>query len=111
MLALAGATAGRRATIHIPGGGIGISSWLFIHPDDKLAIAILANPPTAPVGGRTHRVIADTLLAAGSGPLSAGASRTAPCARRPAHRAPRTPPQCEMPSNTALMNNNCVASA
>jgi CubicO group peptidase (beta-lactamase class C family) len=49
--------------IHIPGGGIGISSWLFIHPDDKLVIAILANLPTAPVGGRTHRVIADAFLA------------------------------------------------
>ena len=49
--------------VHIPGGGIGISSWLFIHPDDRLVIAILANLPTAPVGGRTHRVIADAFLA------------------------------------------------
>ena len=49
--------------IHVPGGGIGISSWLFIHPEDKLVIAILANLPTAPVGGRTHRVIADAFLA------------------------------------------------
>jgi serine beta-lactamase-like protein LACTB len=55
--------AGKRR-IHIPGGGIGISSWLFIHPDDRLVIAILANLPTAPVGGRTHRVIADAFLAA-----------------------------------------------
>ena len=50
--------------IHIPGGGIGISSWLFIHPDDEVVIAILANLPTAPVGGRTHRVIADAFLSA-----------------------------------------------
>ena len=50
--------------VHIPGGGRGISSWLFIHPDDKLVIAILANLPTAPVGGRTHRVIAEAFLSA-----------------------------------------------
>jgi serine beta-lactamase-like protein LACTB, mitochondrial len=50
--------------IHLPGGGIGISAWLFIHPDDRLVIALLANVPTAPVGGRTHRTIADAFLSA-----------------------------------------------
>lgn len=50
--------------LHLPGGGIGISSWLFIHQDADLVIALLANVNTAPVGGATHRRIADAFLAA-----------------------------------------------
>lgn len=51
--------------LHQPGGGIGISGWLFIHPDADLVIALLANVNTAPVGGRTHRQIADAFLSGG----------------------------------------------
>lgn len=42
---------------HLPGGGIGISSWLFIHPDTNVVVALLANVNTAPVGGRAYRRI------------------------------------------------------
>jgi CubicO group peptidase (beta-lactamase class C family) len=48
--------------LHLPGGGIGISSWLFIHPDADLTIALLSNVNTAPVGGATHRKIAAAFL-------------------------------------------------
>ncbi|MEJ2084628.1 MAG: serine hydrolase [Acidobacteriota bacterium] len=37
--------------IHLPGGGIGISSWLFMLPDRDLVVAVLGNVATAPVGG------------------------------------------------------------
>ncbi len=37
--------------IHLPGGGIGISSWLFILSDRDLVVAIVGNVSTAPVGG------------------------------------------------------------
>jgi CubicO group peptidase (beta-lactamase class C family) len=47
---------------HQPGGGIGISSWLFIHPEAGLVVALLSNVNTAPVGGRTHRRIAEAFL-------------------------------------------------
>lgn len=50
--------------LYQPGGGIGISAWLFIHRDADLVIALLANVNTAPVGGTTHRRIADAFLAA-----------------------------------------------
>lgn len=43
--------------LHLPGGGIGISSWLFIHPEEQLVIALLANVNTAPVGGHAYRWI------------------------------------------------------
>jgi CubicO group peptidase (beta-lactamase class C family) len=48
--------------LHLPGGGIGISSWLFIHPDADLVVAILSNVNTAPVGGSTHERIAAAFL-------------------------------------------------
>lgn len=50
--------------VHLPGGGPGISAWLFIHPDAKVAIAVLSNVNTAPVGGRAYRVIAEAFIAA-----------------------------------------------
>jgi CubicO group peptidase (beta-lactamase class C family) len=50
--------------LHIPGGGIGISSWLFIYPDREMVIALLANVNTAPVGGQAHRRIAAAFGAA-----------------------------------------------
>lgn len=43
--------------LHLPGGGLGISAWLFIHPADDLVIALLSNVATGPVGGRTHAEI------------------------------------------------------
>jgi CubicO group peptidase (beta-lactamase class C family) len=58
-----GTHAGER-TVHLPGGGIGISSWLFIHPERRMSIAIMGNLPSAPVGGRTHRLIADAFIGA-----------------------------------------------
>ena len=51
-----------RPLLHLPGGGIGISAWLFIHPHDDLVIALLSNVSTAPVGGRTHAEIARAFL-------------------------------------------------
>jgi CubicO group peptidase (beta-lactamase class C family) len=50
--------------LHLPGGGLGISGWLFIHPDANVVIALLSNVNTAPVGGRAYRRIADAFLAA-----------------------------------------------
>jgi len=50
--------------LHLPGGGIGISSWIFIHPEADLVVALLSNVNTAPVGGRTHRRIAEAFLRA-----------------------------------------------
>lgn len=43
--------------IHLPGGGIGISSWIFIHPQERLVVALVGNVNTAPVGGRAYREI------------------------------------------------------
>lgn len=53
--------------LHLPGGGIGISAWIFLHPEADLVIALLSNVNTAPVGGRTHRQIADAFIRAGRG--------------------------------------------
>ncbi len=50
--------------LHQPGGGIGISTWLFIYPAEDLVIALLSNVPTGPMGGRTHREIAKAFLEA-----------------------------------------------
>lgn len=53
-----------RELLHLPGGGPGISSWLYIYPAERLVIALLSNVPTGPVGGRTHDEIAGAFLAA-----------------------------------------------
>jgi CubicO group peptidase (beta-lactamase class C family) len=37
--------------IHLPGGGIGISSWLLILPERDFVLAAVGNVSTAPVGG------------------------------------------------------------
>jgi CubicO group peptidase (beta-lactamase class C family) len=50
--------------LHQPGGGIGISAWLFVYPDDDLVVALLSNVPTGPVGGATRRAITDAFFAA-----------------------------------------------
>lgn len=51
-----------RRMYHIPGGGIGISTWLFVFPDDRLSMAVLTNVPTGAAGGRTRNVIAGAFL-------------------------------------------------
>jgi serine beta-lactamase-like protein LACTB len=48
--------------VHLPGGGLGISSWLFIYPDRHVVFALLSNVNTAPVGGRAYRRIADAFM-------------------------------------------------
>lgn len=53
-----------RRMLHIPGGGIGISTWLFVFPDDRLSVAVLTNVPTGAAGGRTRSVIAGAFLEA-----------------------------------------------
>lgn len=50
--------------LHLPGGGAGISSWLFIHPEARLVIALLGNVNTAPVGGRAYRAVRDAFMQA-----------------------------------------------
>ncbi len=53
-----------RRLLHQPGGGIGISAWLFVYPDDDLVVALLSDVPTGPVGGATRRAITDAFFAA-----------------------------------------------
>ena len=53
-----------RRLLHQPGGGIGISAWLFVYPDDDLVVALLSNVPTGPVGGTTRWAITDAFFAA-----------------------------------------------
>jgi hypothetical protein len=55
--------------LHLPGGGLGISTWLYIYPAERLAIALLSNVPTGPVGGRTHEMIAGAFLDALESPV------------------------------------------
>jgi CubicO group peptidase (beta-lactamase class C family) len=50
--------------LHQPGGGIGISTWIFIYPKQDLVMALLSNLPTGPMGGRTRREVAKHFLAA-----------------------------------------------
>ena len=63
-LGLQSVTGAYGAVLHIPGGGIGISSWLFIYPEQEMVIALLANVNTAPVGGQAQRRIAAAFAAA-----------------------------------------------
>lgn len=53
---------GDRTLLHLPGGGIGISGWIYIYPKEKLVLALLSNVPTGPVGGATHEIIATAFL-------------------------------------------------
>ena len=45
--------------LHLPGGGLGISGWLFLHPEADTVIVLLSNLSTAPVGGEAYRRIAE----------------------------------------------------
>jgi len=63
-LGLQSATGAHGPVLHIPGGGIGISSWLFIYPERDMVIALLANVNTAPVGGQAQRRIAAAFASA-----------------------------------------------
>lgn len=62
---------GGRRLLHQPGGGIGISAWLFVYPDDDLVVALLSNVSTAPVGGATRKAITDAFFAAMAEPAPA----------------------------------------
>jgi CubicO group peptidase (beta-lactamase class C family) len=53
-----------RQLLHQPGGGIGISAWLFVYPEQDLVVALLSNVNTAPVGGRARREITQACLTA-----------------------------------------------
>jgi CubicO group peptidase (beta-lactamase class C family) len=53
-----------RPMYHLPGGGIGISTWIHLYPAERLAMAVLSNVATGSVGGRTHEVIATAFLEA-----------------------------------------------
>ena len=63
-LGLQVASSAHGAVLHIPGGGIGISSWLFIYPERDMVVALLANVNTAPVGGQAQRRIAAAFASA-----------------------------------------------
>jgi serine beta-lactamase-like protein LACTB len=56
---------GRRLLLQ-PGGGIGITGWLAVYPDDDLVVAILANATGAPLEG-TRRAVAEGFLREASG--------------------------------------------
>ena len=53
-----------RLVYHQPGGGPGISAWLFAYPEAKLTVAVLANKTYAPVGGAEVDRIMDRFLSA-----------------------------------------------
>jgi CubicO group peptidase (beta-lactamase class C family) len=55
---------GKRVILHQPGGGIGISCWLFLYPEEKLVIAVMSNLSTAPVGGPVYTEIEAAFLEA-----------------------------------------------
>ena len=52
----------QRPMFHIPGGGIGISTWLFVFPEEQVSIAVLTNVPTGAAGGRTRNIIAGAFM-------------------------------------------------
>lgn len=54
----------QRPMFHLPGGGIGISTWLFVFPEQQVSIAVLTNVPTGAAGGRTRNIIAGAFLEA-----------------------------------------------
>lgn len=53
-----------RRIVHQPGGGAGISCWMFLYPDESMVITVLSNQTGAPVGGRVVDAIADSFVAA-----------------------------------------------
>jgi serine beta-lactamase-like protein LACTB, mitochondrial len=53
-----------RGVVHQPGGGPGISTWLVLYPKEKVAIAILSNYSSAPVGGNVMRTIIENFIPA-----------------------------------------------
>jgi CubicO group peptidase (beta-lactamase class C family) len=56
-------TSDRKEIIHQPGGGVGISSVLFIDRQNKVSIAILTNQTGAPIGNLNFlRSIADSFV-------------------------------------------------
>lgn len=58
--------------MHQPGGGIGISGWLFVFPEEGVSVAVLSNQTGAPSGGReTFEIIERALDAHRAGELEA----------------------------------------
>jgi serine beta-lactamase-like protein LACTB len=54
---------GNRRPVHQPGGGIGISSSVFLYPDERMVVAILSNVTGGPLGD-TRKAITDAFLQA-----------------------------------------------
>jgi serine beta-lactamase-like protein LACTB len=59
-----GTDAKGRRIVHQPGGGPGISCWVYLYPDERVTVAVLSNLTGAPVGGPTAQAIADAFIAA-----------------------------------------------
>ena len=49
---------------HQPGGGPGISCWVFILQDKDLVLVVLTNMTAAPSGGKQINTIVEVFLAA-----------------------------------------------
>jgi serine beta-lactamase-like protein LACTB len=61
-----GTDARGRRLIHQPGGGPGISGWIFLYPDEGVAVAVLSNLTGAPVDAAAQ-AIADAFIDARRG--------------------------------------------
>lgn len=51
-----------RRLYHQPGGGPGISCWVFVFPDQRFTVSILSNLTAAPVGGKLADVVTESFL-------------------------------------------------
>lgn len=49
--------------MHQPGGGIGISCWLFVFPVERVSVAVLSNQTSAPAGGAEVLAVFERALA------------------------------------------------
>lgn len=48
--------------LHQPGGGIGISCWLFVYPKQRLSIALMCNVTGGPVAGKLQEATTNAFL-------------------------------------------------
>lgn len=53
--------------LHQPGGGIGISCWLFVYPRQRLSIALMCNVTGGPVAGKLQEAVTNAFLQASDG--------------------------------------------
>lgn len=72
-----GPDAERRRIVHQPGGGPGISSWLVVDRDARLAAVVLSNMTSANVGGAAFDAMFEAFLAAAKGTEAKGPERGA----------------------------------